>query len=272
MRYCDYHLHTNYSFDSREEMENVCRKAIDSGMKEICFTEHVEFGADDTDGFPDFSLRDAELERLNAKYYDVSGSSCTFLRGVESGQAIKDREGERRLFSENSFDFVIASLHLVGDYGRPSKIDFSIENNYLRFYEDYFRKLKELAESCEYDVVGHLTFPFRYAPVEMLLKHPIEGYEKDFRELFEIIIGRDKGIEVNTSGLRMPSLTDTLPGLTILKWYRECGGRIVTVGSDGHSVRSAFSGIEKGYDALRLAGFSEVMLYRDRRPEPYAII
>ncbi len=36
----DYHHHTNHSFDSTASMVDVCKSAVDKGIKEICFTEH----------------------------------------------------------------------------------------------------------------------------------------------------------------------------------------------------------------------------------------
>ncbi len=36
----EYHHHTNHSFDSKADMEAVCKEAITKGIDEICFTEH----------------------------------------------------------------------------------------------------------------------------------------------------------------------------------------------------------------------------------------
>ena len=40
----DYHLHTEFSDDSREPMENQVKRAIELGFEEICFTDHVDYG------------------------------------------------------------------------------------------------------------------------------------------------------------------------------------------------------------------------------------
>ena len=42
--FCDYHVHTEYSDDSCYLMEDVIRDAIVLGIKEICFTDHVDYG------------------------------------------------------------------------------------------------------------------------------------------------------------------------------------------------------------------------------------
>ena len=40
----DYHVHTEFSEDSEYEMEEVVIDAIEKGLDEICFTDHVDFG------------------------------------------------------------------------------------------------------------------------------------------------------------------------------------------------------------------------------------
>ena len=42
--FCDYHTHTEFSDDSTYIMEDCVRDAIKIGMKEICFTDHVDYG------------------------------------------------------------------------------------------------------------------------------------------------------------------------------------------------------------------------------------
>ena len=42
--FCDYHLHTEFSDDSDYLMEDVVKDAIEKGIEEICFTDHVDYG------------------------------------------------------------------------------------------------------------------------------------------------------------------------------------------------------------------------------------
>ena len=39
----DYHVHTSFSADSRMPMEKACQEAVDKGIQEIAFTEHVDY-------------------------------------------------------------------------------------------------------------------------------------------------------------------------------------------------------------------------------------
>ena len=45
---CDYHIHTRYSSDSSEEPENIIRHAINEGLAEICFTDHMDLDYPET--------------------------------------------------------------------------------------------------------------------------------------------------------------------------------------------------------------------------------
>ena len=248
MRYRDYHLHSEFSFDSTEKIENVCEKAVREGIEEIVFTDHVEFCTEDAKDVPDFGRREEILEQCRKRY----GNRLSIRSGVEMGQPQRDPEKEKRIFEAYHFDFVIASIHIVGNTGRPSRFEFT-EDNYHAYFAQYFKELRELAEKCRYDVVGHVTFPFRYVPTELLQKYPIESFEEEFRSVFKIIAGRGKGIEINTSGLRT-ALKAPMPDLELVKWFKECGGSYVTVGSDGHSIRSAFFGLKQGYGVAKNAG------------------
>ena len=45
--FADYHVHTEFSDDSVYPMESVVQDAIQMGMDEICFTDHVDYGVKD---------------------------------------------------------------------------------------------------------------------------------------------------------------------------------------------------------------------------------
>ncbi len=40
----DYHVHSEFSDDSVFPVNDVCALAIERGIDEICFTDHVDFG------------------------------------------------------------------------------------------------------------------------------------------------------------------------------------------------------------------------------------
>lgn len=58
----DYHVHTDLSDDSTYAMENVILDAIQLGLSEICFTDHVDYGIKrDWDSGPSIPYRNGKL-------------------------------------------------------------------------------------------------------------------------------------------------------------------------------------------------------------------
>ena len=57
--FADYHVHCEYSDDSVYPMETVVKDAIQKGINEICFTDHVDYGVrDDWDSGKPIIYRD----------------------------------------------------------------------------------------------------------------------------------------------------------------------------------------------------------------------
>ena len=61
--HCDYHLHSEFSFDSSEKIENICKKAVEEGISEIAVTDHAELPLRENAPWPDFERR-AEIIRV----------------------------------------------------------------------------------------------------------------------------------------------------------------------------------------------------------------
>ena len=62
MRYLsDYHLHSKYSFDGNQTIEQIILKAISMELNEICLTEHISFDPKDS-SYNLFDFKDYENE------------------------------------------------------------------------------------------------------------------------------------------------------------------------------------------------------------------
>lgn len=263
--FCDYHLHSEFSFDSSESIENICKKAIAEGISEIAITDHAEFPLRENAPWPDFEKRSEVICTCSRKY----GKELAVREGVEIGQPWRSKELENRI-SAYQPDFIIASVHELDGFPDPRTIRYT-DDIVPAFVEAYLEQMIKMAESCDYDVLGHVTYLFRFLPEDLAVKIKPETFMDQYEKLFRAVISRGKGIEVNCSGLRMPAIQNLLPSQQLLFLYRELGGEIVTVGSDGHSCRSAFSGLEEGYRALKESGFTEAACFEKRKVMQYKI-
>ena len=165
------------------------------------------------------------------------------------------------------FDFIIGSSHIT------CKKDMAMDKSFFEGYtrnEAYLRYFKEVLENIklydnEFDVYGHIDYVVRYGNYA---EKKID-YE-EFREILDKIlinlIKKDKGIEINTSGIRY-GLGSPHPNIDIIKRYKELGGKIITIGSDAHKIEDLGKDFDIAYNMLKEADFREVAIYHNRKPE-----
>lgn len=59
-----------------------------------------------------------------------------------------------------------------------------------------------------------------------------ERFSQEIDAILQYLISHQIALEVNTAGLRMLGFTNPHPD--VIRRYREMGGELITVGSDGH--------------------------------------
>ena len=104
----DYHMHTTVSFDGRSTPEQMVRSALDAGLKEICFTDHI----DHTPGAEKEEMV-FDLARYHAAYDPLSAPGLKIRLGVEYGITPFNRERFLHDVRQNDYDFVIGSVHFI---------------------------------------------------------------------------------------------------------------------------------------------------------------
>jgi histidinol-phosphatase (PHP family) len=256
----DYHLHTRYSVDSRMPMEAACETAIELGVPEICFTEHVDLVPDDPDaGFFDPAPYFAELGRCRERF----AGRLTIRAGAEFGESHRIRAQQDELTATYPFDFIIGSLHWVGSQSVMG-LDYFEGRTRREAYEAYFAELLSLIREGDFDVLGHLDVPKRY-------EYPAHGrfdsakFAEEIRGVLAACIARGVGIELNTGSMRRTE-GDPSPSPEVLAWYRELGGEILTLGSDGHRPAHMAHNFSHALDMIRAAGFTHLTTFEGRKP------
>ncbi len=265
----DVHMHTAFSSDSSSTVESMVEKAILLGLKYICITDHNDYGYPEEDGKPMFQLDvGSYIPKLQAIQQSYAGRIQIGL-GLEQGlmKSVADKVNnfyQNNNISKDTLDFIIGSSHMVkgedpyySHYWEGKDIDECI------LY--YFESILENIECCnEYDVYGHLDYIVRYVPDKSYHYQP-ERYSDIITAIFEALIKKDKGIELNTAGLKY-GLVEPNPCSFILKRYYECGGRIITVGADGHKPEHIAYDFDKVAAILKQCGFKSYCIYKKRQP------
>lgn len=262
----DLHTHSDNSPDGENSVIEMCESAVAHSLSYLAVTDHCEIERYHEDRY-ERSLRQSYFDMVRAR--SVFAGQLELLRGLELGNAPADWSLARRVMDARHYDLVLGSLHCLR--GRE---DFAFLNytvlNAEELMSAYFDEMLEMVSWGGFDVLAHLTYPLRYICGEQMISMDISRYEEKILKIFQLLIEKGKGLEINTSGLRQP-YGKTLPDLWCLKLYRQTGGKIVTVGSDAHTTSDVGSGIAEGLRLARLAGFGEYFIYKDRKPVPVPI-
>lgn len=244
-------------------MEETIEAAIRKGLTEICFTEHIDYDYPDRDFTFDLDLPryDEKIKEMQAKYKD----QITIKKGVEIGVQPHVLTRYEKLLNEESFDFIICSLHSVEKKDLHNG-DFFIGKTPKEAYEIYYHELLQcIKEFDEYSILGHLDLIKRYKELDTDdLFHDI------IREIFKVIIPQGKGIEVNASGFGY-GLGHAMPSEDILRLYYECGGEIITIGSDAHKAEHVAHRFLEIINLLKDIGFQYIATFEDRKPTLHKI-
>lgn len=262
----DYHTHSLHSSDGENTVYELCVNAMTSGMKEIAVTDHFEPSLGNA-AYPYYNAKSYFLDILLVKA--IFSSELKIKFAVELGQPHLFPEYSEKLIASNAYDYVLGSAHKMKEGKDFGEILYSTDN--VSFYcNKYLDELKSLAEWNQFDCIGHLDLIKRYAS-KFKVKADLMNYRERLEEILKTIISNGKGIEVNTSGLRQ-SAEECLPGLDIIRLYRQLGGEIITVGSDAHIARDVGQGVREAIELIKRAGFKYLTVYTGRQPSMIKIV
>ncbi len=263
----DYHVHTTFSVDCTTPIEASCQAAIDHGVTEIAFTDHVDHQPRDMGfGFYRPVAYFAEIERMRERF----GNELTILAGAEVDYHDDTRTDVEAFMAEwgGKYDFVIGSVH----YGHTGEIIFPdyFEGKTLDdVFDAYFGQIERAVQTGWFDTIGHLDIPKRYMPKTHRTYDPGQ-YRERLIALFEQFIKHDVAFEINTSGIRQRPKT-SMPGPAIVRWYAEAGGKRITTGTDSHAAQTVGAGIGRTLGMLQLCGIDSVLSFRRREGRPISI-
>ena len=254
----DYHMHTRVSFDGHDTGLQMARAALDKGLKEICFTEHLDYDPLEKMGVLAFDTAD-----YNAEYDALELPGLKIRRGMEFGMTADNREQFREDLKRRPFDFVLGSIHFVDDLDVyfdefwSGKSIFQAERRYL----DETLRCVELHE--DFDVLAHLTY------IAKTHAHPghrpvrLEDHREVVDEILRTLVRKGKGLEMNTSGVDRCGAF--LPAREYFERFRELGGEIVTVGSDAHRSNRVGQYSDDACEILKDI-FGYVCTFENRQP------
>ena len=152
----DYHMHSRVSFDARDTGLAMALAAKARGLKEICFTDHIDYT-------PEMNMV-FDTAVYNAEYDDLQVPGLLNRKGLEFGLTPDNAEQLKIDLLRRHFDFVLGSVHVVDgvdiymepywadkDYDTAIRLHLQTTLEAVRAHEDY-------------DVLGHQTYSSNCGP------------------------------------------------------------------------------------------------------------
>ena len=225
----DFHMHSTVSFDGHDGAEKMVQAAVDAGLKEICFTDHIDYFANQEKQEWVF-----DTKVYNETYDGLSHPSLKIRRGMEFGLKPYNKAQLQEDLKRRNFDFVLGSVHFVDELDVyfqeywQGKTLFQGERRYLE------ETLACVEAHEDFDVLGHLTYISKARANPAPRPVPYDEHRTLIDEILRVLAKKGKGMEINTSGV--DRCGDFLPYEVYFRRFKEFGGEIVTVGSDAHTA------------------------------------
>lgn len=258
----DSHMHTTHS-DGRSTVTEMCESAIEKGVAGITLTDHADMNF--------YESRDT-CNRIKGALRDYRRAQETYegklevMRGVELGEYLYAPENAKKILGLTDYDCILCSVHFLpaARWDKPyNRIVFSEDgtDEELREYlKLYFDLLSDTMDAFEFDVLAHIACPVRYMTSKYGRPTNVLDFEPKIREILQKVIDRNIALEWNTAGCRQNE--------EIFKMYYEMGGRLITIGSDAHSINGIAVGFADAQAYLKSCGFTHYHYFKNRIPQP----
>ena len=224
----DYHMHSIVSFDGHNTGLELAQAARDRGLKEICFTDHVDF-------VPQAAVQTMvfDVKRYSQEYDGLEVPGLKIRRGMEFGLTDGNQSLLLQRLSQRHYDFVLGSVHFVD----------GVDVYFKEYWQD-----KIPAQAPFNPVRAPLSF---------------EAHREIMEEILKVLVRKGKGLEMNTSGVDRS--VGFLPTVDVFRRFKELGGEIVTVGSDAHRTDRVGQYCTQAAEMLSEI-FGCVCTFQDREP------
>jgi len=271
----DYHLHlrpddiaaTAADHFSSANVDRYRAVAEERGIAELGCAEHIYRFAQALEVWQHPLWRESAHDDLD-EYAGFVREQTDLKLGIEADFIVGREDHMANLLEERDWDFVVGSVHFVGehavDHDGYEVWDYRSQRP-DELWRRYFRTLGEAARSGLFDILAHPDLVKMWGA-----RRPVpEGDLRRFYELAMDGIGESQiAIEVSTSGLRK-YVGEIYPAPAFLEMCLEAGCP-VALSSDAHVPSDVGRDYEAALELLERLGVGELAVFehRERRLEP----
>jgi histidinol-phosphatase (PHP family) len=254
----DYHVHTSMCGHAAGTMEESVRAAIELGLEEVGFADHLPFLYTDD---PTLSMKPEELsiyveQVLTLK--EIYADRITVRLGIEADYYYETVDRVAKMLEAHSFDYVLGSVHILSGwlFDDPRDVQRYDTLDIDELYHHYYDVERELARSGLFDVLSHPDLVKKFG------HRPVADMSSEVESLLRALNDAGMCFEVNTAGLRWPA-GEIYPSQPFIDAAHRLGVP-VTMGSDAHSPGDVGRDFDISLAALKSAGYEELATFKDR--------
>jgi histidinol-phosphatase (PHP family) len=251
--FSDYHTHPQ-GHRVQPYSQKLLQPWIDSarvrGLNDIAFTDHDRFHAG-----VDFD----EIDKLRAANPEVK-----IRAGIEFDNDPQTSAAGRAWVEKNwdKLDFVLGSVHYLDDPDQmfdsvPDGAEQFVGRDINKIYEDYFRRVREIAATGLVDCLSHLDL------IKIHGHRPCGDVGAIVDETLEFIRSRELAMELSTAGWRKP-VDELYPSDEIIRLAIKKGIPFTTA-SDAHSHAQLAENYDRLAEKLSILGIREVCVYESHQ-------
>ena len=249
----DQHVHSSFSFDSNEDLENYINVSNNS---DIITTEHLDFEnpiINYKDSSIDYLKYVGQIKNLNKKY------SNKFFLGIEIGYTPNSEKRIEDFLKDKNFNLKLLSIHQNGNY------DYMCVNKKLISLEvliqEYFEQMiQALESSIEFNVLAHFEYGLRMIDISVT---DFDNLASVFlNKIIELIVKKEIAFEVNTKSMYKYK-KENLYNYMIEKYIKK-GGRLFTLGSDAHNIKDYAYKFDEATKFLLNKNIKKIILFKDK--------
>ncbi len=261
----DYHMHLrderNDIAHRAQAVEPFVEHAVEQGVDEIGFTEHVYYFASTRELW----TREYQIERC---VYDLDAYVDAILEAKKRGLPVKlglevdwfppANERLAELLAPYPWDYLLGSVHWIDGESVDSTPDRGawVRWSPAEVWRRYAEELAKAARSGLFDVLSHPDLAKIFGT---------RGDDERYAEIAAAVDEADITLEISTAGLRKP-VGELYPDERLLRASRAP----VTLASDAHEPQTVGYEIQQAVELARRSGRETVSVFegRARTQEP----
>ena len=257
----DLHMHTPLCRHAVGEPVEYARRADETGLTEIGFSDHSPMLRDD---FDNWRMFDRQLDEYVAKVRLAQREfpELTIRLALEVDYLPGQEEWIRKLAARHPWDYFIGSVHYVSDswdIDNPAKLSEWKKRDAFEVWSAYFERLTLAAESKLFEIIGHVDLPKKFGI------SPAQDCTPLYEKFLNAAAKSNCAIELNTAGLRK-DCKEIYPSRELLEIAFQKNVPI-TFGSDAHAPGEVGMNFPEVVELARSAGYRESRRFEQRKIE-----